>query len=164
MAIGAFTPLFRSHGEFPHRETPIIAANDPATMQGPTYHHRLRYLLLPCIYTVAAGTHFYDGTIMRPPIMDFEADRRSWNIGDQYLFGPALLLAPVTEFEAHERMPLFVRAGSIVPTGPVFERPSIRQLNYAGRGLTVALADPCPNAPRLRPPRGDGRGPASRCR
>ncbi len=116
-----------------------------------TYYHRLRYQLMPYIYTVAAGTHFDNGTVMRPLVMDFEADRRVWEIDDQYLFGPSLLVAPVTLFEARERqvylpagadwfdaatgartqggqeiavtaprerMPLFVRAGAIVPTGP----------------------------------------------
>ncbi|RIV87719.1 TIM-barrel domain-containing protein [Aurantiacibacter zhengii] len=152
--FGAFSPLFRSHGEFPHRETPVIAADDPAMMESLTYYHRLRYALMPYIYTVAAGTHFDDGTIMRPLVMDFEDDRETWEIDDEYLFGPSFLVAPVTQFEARERevylpadanwfdanngqrlaggqsvtaaaprerMPLFVRAGAIVPTGPVIQ-------------------------------------------
>lgn len=152
--FGAFSPLFRSHGEFPHRETPIIAAGDPAMMESLTHYHRLRYQLMPYIYTVAAGTHFEEGTIMRPLVMDFKADRATWGIDDQYLFGPALLVAPVTAFKARERavylpsgavwvdagtgqrvaggqiitaaapqarVPLFVRAGSVVPTGPVVQ-------------------------------------------
>ncbi|HYD25179.1 MAG TPA: TIM-barrel domain-containing protein [Croceibacterium sp.] len=149
--FGAFSPLFRSHGEFPFRETPIIAKDDPAMLEGLTYYHRLRYRLLPYIYTLAAETHFEDGTMMRPLVMDFARDKRAWGIDDQYLFGTALLVAPVTEFEARERsvylpvgsewyeaasgrrlpggqdftassprerMPLFVRAGAIVPLGP----------------------------------------------
>ncbi|RPF72161.1 TIM-barrel domain-containing protein [Aurantiacibacter spongiae] len=152
--FGAFSPLFRSHGEYPQRETPIIAAEDPAMMESLTYYHRLRYRLLPYIYTVAAGTYFDDGTIIRPLVMDFEADHAVWDIDDEYLFGPALLVAPVTEFRARardvylpagaawidantgerraggqtisaaaprERMPLFVRAGSIVPAGPLVQ-------------------------------------------
>jgi alpha-D-xyloside xylohydrolase len=148
--FGAFTPLFRSHGEYPFRETPIIAKDDPAMMGGLTYYHRLRYRLLPYLYTLAAGTWFDDGTIMRPLVMDFAADRRAWDIDDEYMLGPALLVAPVTEFGARERsvylpdgaewfeaetgrrlpggrevaataprerMPLFVKAGAIVPLG-----------------------------------------------
>ncbi|MBO9519872.1 MAG: DUF5110 domain-containing protein [Porphyrobacter sp.] len=148
--FGAFSPLFRSHGEYPFRETPIIAKDDPAMLEGLTYYHHLRYRLLPYIYTLAAGTWFEDGTIMRPLVMDFAADRRAWNVDDEYLFGPALLVAPVSEFKARERnvylpagadwfeaesgqrlaggkevtasatrerMPLFVKAGSIVPMG-----------------------------------------------
>ena len=149
--FGAFTPLFRSHGEYPYRETPIIAKDDPAMMQGLVHYHRLRYRLMPYIYTIAAGTHFDSGTMMRPLVMDFEADRKAWNVDDEYMFGPAFLVAPVTQFEARsrevylpagsdwysvlsgqkvaggrtvtaqaprERMPLFVRAGAIVPMGP----------------------------------------------
>src|SRR5690606_39751953 len=101
--FGAFTPLFRSHGEDPRRETPIIAGDDAVMMEALTHYHRLRYRLMPYICTVAAGTHFDDGTIMRPLVMDFEPDRRTWEIDDQYLFGPALLVAPVTEFGARER-------------------------------------------------------------
>jgi alpha-D-xyloside xylohydrolase len=149
--FGAFTPLFRSHGEYPQRETPIIAKDDPAMKDGLVYYHKLRYRLLPYIYTVAAQSHYADGTIMRPLVMDFAADRKVWGIDDQYMFGPALLAAPVSEFKARERqvylpagtswfdaatgsvhaggttidapaprerMPLFVRAGSIMPMGP----------------------------------------------
>lgn len=149
--FGAFSPLFRSHGEFPQRETYLISEGDPAMRDGLLHYHRLRYRLMPYIYTVAAGTHFDDGTIMRPLVMDFEADRKVWEIDDQYLFGPALMAAPVTQFEnrgrkvylpqgsdwfdaltgmklaggqdivadaPRERMPLFVRAGAIVPAGP----------------------------------------------
>lgn len=149
--FGAFTPLFRSHGEFPQRETYIVSEGDPAMREGLIYYHRLRYRLMPYIYTVAAGTHFEDGTIMRPLVMDFENDRTVWGIDDQYLFGPSLMAAPVSEFEARERevylpagadwydalsgrklaggqrvvasaarerLPLYVRAGAIVPAGP----------------------------------------------
>jgi alpha-D-xyloside xylohydrolase len=152
--FAAFSPLFRSHGEFPYREIPLVSAGDPAMREALIHYDRLRYRLLPYIYTLAAGTFFDDGTIMRPVVMDFAADRRVWNIDDEYLFGPALLVAPVTEFRARERrvylpsgaewyeessgrrlaggqdytadaprerMPLFVRAGSIVPLGPQVE-------------------------------------------
>ena len=101
--FGAFTPLFRSHGEFPQRETFLVSEGDPAMREALLYYHRLRYRLMPYIYTVAAGTHFDDGTIMRPLVMDFENDRTVWNIDDQYLFGPSIMAAPVSEFEARDR-------------------------------------------------------------
>ncbi|WP_328598220.1 glycoside hydrolase family 31 protein [Croceibacterium salegens] len=152
--FGAFSPLFRSHGEYPQRETPIIARDDPAMMESLVYYDKLRYRLLPYIYTLGADAHFNDGTMMRALVMDFEADRKAWDVDDEYMFGPALLVAPATEFEARERqvylpgganwievltgkrlaggqqvtvaaprerIPLFVRAGSIVPMGPVVQ-------------------------------------------
>src|SRR5688572_17067279 len=80
-------------------------------LEGLTHYHRLRYRLLPYIYTLAAGTWFDDGTIMRPLVMDFAADRRAWDIDDEYLLGPALLVAPVTQFEARERR-VYLPAGA----------------------------------------------------
>ena len=148
--FGAFSPLFRSHGEFPHRETYLVSEGDPAMLDGLTRYHRLRYRLLPYIYTLAAATHFADATFLRPLVMDFESDRKVWGIDDQYLFGPSIMVAPVTRFGARSRdvylpqgawydansgarltggrtvtaaapreeLPLFVRAGAIIPAGP----------------------------------------------
>lgn len=149
--FGAFSPLFRSHGETPKREIYEISADDPAMQRSMLWYDRLRYRLMPYIYTLGADTNLKDGSIMRGLVMDFAADKKTWNIDDQYLFGPSLLVAPVTAFRArtrhvylpagadwydfntgayhkggqtitaaapYERMPLFVRAGSILPTGP----------------------------------------------
>jgi len=57
-------------------------------LDGLTHYHRLRYRVLPYIYTLAAATHFDDATILRPLVMDFESDRKVWGIDDQYLCGP----------------------------------------------------------------------------
>jgi alpha-D-xyloside xylohydrolase len=124
------------------------------TYRSMVWYDRLRYRLMPYIYTLGADTYFNDGTIMRGLVMDFPADKRAWSVGDEYLFGPAFLAAPVTTYKArsrkvylpagtrwydfttgksfaggqtigaaapYERMPLFVRAGSIVPTGPAIQ-------------------------------------------
>ncbi|MDB5691750.1 MAG: alpha-xylosidase [Alphaproteobacteria bacterium] len=152
--FGAFSPLFRSHGEFPHREIYEIAPTGSAMYRSMDYYDRLRTRLLPYIYTLAADTWFADGTIMRGLVMDFPGDRAVRNIDDEYLFGHALLVAPVTAFKArarqvylpagagwydfysgrafaggervaadapYERIPLFVRAGSILPIGPALQ-------------------------------------------
>lgn len=148
--FGAFSPLFRSHGETPFREIYELGEGDPATYRALERYDKLRYRLLPYILSTAAATYHRDGTIMRGLVMDFAADRKAWDIDDQYMFGPAFLAAPVTEFKARsrkvylpagtgwydfatgayakggqtitaaaprDRMPLYVRAGSIVPTG-----------------------------------------------
>lgn len=153
--FGAFSPLFRSHGQFPHREIYEMAPEGSPTYETMAWYDRLRYRLFPYIYTLAADTYWRDGTIMRGLVMDFPQDRRGWGIDDEYMFGPAFLVAPVSEFrarardvylpagarwidfysgEAHEggrtiraaapyeRMPLFVRAGAIVPTGPAMQQ------------------------------------------
>jgi alpha-D-xyloside xylohydrolase len=148
--FGAFSPLFRSHGETPFREIYELGASDPALYQALGNYDRLRYRLLPYILSLAAENWHRDGTMMRGLVMDFAADRKTWSIDDQYMFGSAFLVAPVTQFGARSRqvylptgadwydfatgaylkggrtitaaaplatMPLYVRAGSIVPTG-----------------------------------------------
>jgi alpha-D-xyloside xylohydrolase len=151
--FGAFSPIFRSHGELIKREIFELSPAGSPTYESMAWYDRLRYRLMPYIYTLGADTWFKDGTIMRALVMDFGADKRVWNIDDQYMFGPAFLVAPVTEYKArsrkvylpagtwydfysgrstrggqtidatapYERMPLFVRAGSIIPTGPAVQ-------------------------------------------
>jgi alpha-D-xyloside xylohydrolase len=152
--FGAFSPLIRSHGEFPRREIYELAPEGSPTYATLAAYDRLRYRLLPYIYTIAADTFQHDGTIMRGLVMDFAGDRQTWRVADEYMFGPALLVAPVTRFRARSRdvylpagaswydlrtghaerggrtlsadapyewMPLFARAGAIVPTGPAIQ-------------------------------------------
>jgi alpha-D-xyloside xylohydrolase len=109
---------------------------------------------MPYIYTLAGDAHHRDGTIMRGMVMDFPEDPKVRDLETQYMFGPAILVAPVIEpgverryvylpegtewydFNSGERMPggrvidanaplarmpLFVKAGSIVPTGPAIQ-------------------------------------------
>ncbi len=106
--------------------------------------------MLPYIYSLAWKTTNESYTPMRPLVMDFRTDVRAENIGDQFMYGPAFLVNPVTEPSATtrnlylpdakwydfwdgkaidggraidaaapiDRLPLYVRAGSIVPLGP----------------------------------------------
>lgn len=109
--FGTFSPLFRSHGETPYREIYELGRNDAATYDTLAAYDRLRYRLLPYIYSVAATTWHRDGTIMRGLVMDFPQDRKTWNIDDQYLFGRAFLVAPVTEYKARSRQ-VYLPAGA----------------------------------------------------
>ena len=149
--FGAWSPIFRSHGEFPLREVYNLA--EPGTDYYAAYAAQMktRYRLLPYIYTLAGDTWRKDGTIMRGLAMDFPSDPNVRDIADQYMFGPSLLVAPVTEYRARERsvyfpagttwydiqtgqkylggraatvaapldkIPVYARAGAILPTGP----------------------------------------------
>ncbi len=144
---GAFLPIFRTHGT--RRENNVWSYGTQAEPILEKYL-RLRYALLPYIYSLAWRTHRTGAPYMRALFMDFPGDPQAEAIGDQYMFGPAFLVAPVTEqgqtrkrvylpagsdwydywTEARhaggqwieveapiDRLPLFVRAGSIVPFG-----------------------------------------------
>lgn len=148
--FGAFTPLFRAHGQWPFREVFNIAPESHQAYKAITAYTKLRYNLMPYIYSLAGMTYFNDYTIMRPMVMDFTDDKATFDIKDQYMFGPALLVAPVYKYGArsrsvyfpegskwydfysgkmieggrditvdapYERIPLYVRAGSIIPAG-----------------------------------------------
>ena len=145
--FSTFSPVQRMHGyqsetefwKFPLAQETLIE-----------YDH-LRYRLLPYIYSIAWQVTHDNYTIMRALPMDFRSDPKVYDICDQYMFGPAFLVNPVTEPKAVSRsvylpatakwtnfwtgessdggwradvpapqqvIPLFVRAGSIIPLGP----------------------------------------------
>jgi alpha-D-xyloside xylohydrolase len=101
--FGAFVPLFRSHGQFPYREMFNIAPDDHPAYESMFYYNMLRYRLMPYIYSLAGMTWFNDYTIMRALVMDFPEDNNVVNIGDQYMFGPAIMACPVYEYKARNR-------------------------------------------------------------
>ena len=101
--FGAFTPLFRSHGQYPFREIFNIAPDNHPAYQSILYYTKLRYSMMPYIYSLAGMTYFNDYTIMRALVMDFGKDNRVKDIGDQYMFGPSLMVCPVYEYGATKR-------------------------------------------------------------
>jgi alpha-D-xyloside xylohydrolase len=101
--FGSFCPLFRSHGQYPYREIFNISPAGTPSYRSMVYYDKLRYSLLPYIYSLAGLTYFNDYTIMRAMEMDFGSDKAVKNIGDQYMFGPSLLVAPVYKYQARTR-------------------------------------------------------------
>ena len=101
--FGAFVPLFRSHGQFPYREIFNIAPENHPAYQSMLYYNKLRYRLMPYIYSLAGMTWFNDYTMMRALVMDFPGDNNVINISDQYMFGPAIMACPVYEYKARSR-------------------------------------------------------------
>ena len=97
--FGAFVPLFRSHGQAPYREVYNVAPQDHPAYQSMVYYNQLRYRLMPYIYTLAGATYHKDYTIMRGLVMDFPKDTSVRSIGDQYMFGPSLLISPVYAYK-----------------------------------------------------------------
>ena len=100
---GVFTPLYRTHGQYPTREIWNIAPEGDPAYNSILYCHKLRYRLMPYIYSLAGAVHFNDYTILRPLVMDFTADTKVNNIGDQFMFGPSIMVAPVTAYGARSR-------------------------------------------------------------
>jgi alpha-D-xyloside xylohydrolase len=101
--FGAFAPLFRTHGQYPFREVYNLAPEGHPAYTTMLYYDKLRYRLMPYIYSLAGMAWLNDYTIMRGLAMDFPADPGGYNIGDQFLFGPSLMVNPVYTYGARER-------------------------------------------------------------
>jgi alpha-D-xyloside xylohydrolase len=108
---GVFCPLFRVHGQYPYREIFNTAPDDHPAYKSMLYYDKLRYRLMPYIYSLVGQTYHNDYTIMRALQMDFANDTAVKNIGSQYMFGPALLVNPVTDFLARNRT-VYLPAGT----------------------------------------------------
>ena len=105
--FGTFIPLFRSHGQWPLREIWNIAPDNHPAYKSFVYYDKLRYRLMPYLYSLAGWAHFKDYTLMRALVMDFNGDREVENIGNQWMFGPALMACPVGYYKARNRSVYF---------------------------------------------------------
>ncbi len=105
--FGAFIPLFRVHGQWPTREIWNIAPDNHPAYKSFVYYDKLRYRLMPYLYSLAGWAHFKDYTLMRALIMDFNGDKEVENIGNQWMFGPALMACPVGYYKARNRSVYF---------------------------------------------------------
>src|SRR5262249_33338654 len=152
--FGTFAPLLRVHGESPNREMWFLGGESSPAFQAQLKFDRLRYRLLPYLYSVAGDITQNGRTMMRPLGIDFADDRKTTDVTDELWSGPASRVAPVTSYQArsrsvylprgtwydfwtgaiedksvasgasveasapYDRIPIQVRAGSIVPFGP----------------------------------------------
>jgi alpha-D-xyloside xylohydrolase len=98
-----FLPLMRVHGQAPAREIWQYGGNTSPAYMAMLKFDRLRYRLLPYVYSLAGMVTQQAGTMLRPLVMDFRGDATAREIGDQYMFGPALLVSPVTAYNARTR-------------------------------------------------------------
>lgn len=154
---GAFQPVMRAHGERMHNEVWSYGKQAEPILEK---YLRLRYQLMPYTYSLAYGSYKTGAPFMRALFMDFPGDPGVADLRDEYMFGPAFLVAPVTEQGATSRkvylpagsdwynywtderlkggqtvtvaapidtLPLFVKAGSIVPLGSAVDSTDDKQ-------------------------------------
>jgi alpha-D-xyloside xylohydrolase len=94
---GVFNPMFRSHGSGTAREIWNFGGENSWTYKPLQKFDNLRYRLLPYIYSLAWKVTNSDCTMMRALAFDFNDDPNVYNIDNEYMFGPAFLVRPVTE-------------------------------------------------------------------
>jgi len=171
-----FLPTLRIHGD---RKKAELWAFGKQAEHILAQYDRLRYQLIPYIYSQAKVTYDTGAPFMRALWMDFSNDKNVYTIGNEYMFGPAFLVAPVTQqgqvmkqvylpsgvdwynYWTNEKytggqtvsvaapidqIPLFVRAGSIVPVGSDIQSTASKQVIseiriYPGKDGDFALYD-----------------------
>ena len=149
---GAFNPVFRVHGFRTCNEVWCWNSINPQSESILVNYLKLRYRLFPYVYSLAWKVTSEGYTIMRALPFDFPGDANVRNIGTEFMFGPSLLICPITTLGVNsitpyvpagtwynfwtgadtvlttgkqisvraplDTMPIFVRAGSILPMGP----------------------------------------------
>ena len=101
--FGCFIPLYRAHGQWPTREVWNIAPENHKAYQTIVWYDRLRYRLMPYLYSMTGWAHFCDYTLMRGLVMDFNGDDKIYDIKDQWMFGPSLMACPVGYYQTYQR-------------------------------------------------------------
>jgi alpha-D-xyloside xylohydrolase len=174
--LNTFTPTLRIHGQ-----RPATAIWEYGKAAEPILADwlRLRYSLMPYLYALGHDTYETGAPFMRALFMDFPGDQTAATLNDEYMFGPAFLVAPITQQGATsrkvylpagsdwydwwtnrkisggqwieaaapiDRIPLFVRAGSIVPLGAPIQNTAMKQplseiRVFPGRNANFTLYD-----------------------
>ena len=105
--FGCFIPIYRAHGQWPLREVWNIAPEGHPAYESIVWYQRLRYQMMPYLYSMAGWVHLHDYTMMRALVMDFNGDSKVYDIKDQWMFGPALMACPVSTYQARNRSVYF---------------------------------------------------------
>ena len=84
-----------------------IAPEDHPAYQTIVWYDKLRYHMMPYLYSMAGWVHFKDYTMMRGLAMDFNGDNKVYDIPDQWMFGPAFMACPVGYYKARSRSVYF---------------------------------------------------------
>jgi alpha-D-xyloside xylohydrolase len=97
LQFGTFCPMMRSHGADAPREIYQFGKKGEPVYDAIEKYIRLRYNLLPYIYSASWDVTAHASSMMRALVMDFPKDKKVWNINDEYMFGKSLLVCPVTQ-------------------------------------------------------------------
>ena len=97
MQYGLFCPVFRSHGADAPREIWQFGQKGEPVYDAIEKTIRLRYRLIPYLYSTAWQVTSNNDSYMRPLFADFAADKKVWNMTDEFMFGRSILAAPIVD-------------------------------------------------------------------
>uniref|UniRef100_A0A8C2ZM25 alpha-glucosidase n=1 Tax=Cyclopterus lumpus TaxID=8103 RepID=A0A8C2ZM25_CYCLU len=190
MQVGAFYPFSRNHNAQGYKpQDPAAFGPDSTLVKSSRHYLRIRYTLLPYLYTLFYKAHTTGETVVRPVMHEFYSDSATWTVDHQFLWGKHLLITPVLHpvsqhtqiqeinmpwsfkcmhrrnhvdmYLPADKLGLHIRGGAILPT----QRPDVTT-TYSRRhpmGLIVALDDQNQAAGELFWDDGDSRGIVCKC-
>ena len=129
MQYGLFCPVFRSHGADAPREIWQFGKKGEPVYDAIEKMIRLRYRLIPYLYSTAWQVTSNNDSYMRPLFSDFAADKKVWNITDEFMFGHSILAAPIVNPQYTEEK--VIRTNAM--TG--WDRNDVRGQKDDGRGV-----------------------------
>ncbi|XP_035307300.1 putative maltase-glucoamylase-like protein FLJ16351 isoform X2 [Cricetulus griseus] len=96
MQLGAFYPLSRNHNGPTYRDQdPAAFGSNSLLLESSRHYLNIRYTLLPYLYTLFYRAHTFGETVARPLVHEFYQDQATWEVHEQFLWGPGLLITPV---------------------------------------------------------------------
>ena len=129
MQYGLFCPIFRSHGADAPREIWQFGKKGEPVYDAIEKQIRLRYRLIPYLYSIAWQVTSNNDSYMRPLFADFAADRQVWNMTDEFMFGHSILACPILDPQYTEEK--IVRTDAM--TG--WDRNDVRSQKEEGRSI-----------------------------
>uniref|UniRef100_A0A8C6M128 alpha-glucosidase n=1 Tax=Nothobranchius furzeri TaxID=105023 RepID=A0A8C6M128_NOTFU len=98
MQVGAFYPFSRNHNAMNFKpQDPAAFGADSVLVKTSKHYLRIRYTLLPYLYTLFYKAHTTGETVVRPVLHEFYSDRATWDVDLQFLWGKHLLITPVLD-------------------------------------------------------------------
>nr|XP_045721146.1 putative maltase-glucoamylase-like protein FLJ16351 [Mirounga angustirostris] len=108
MQLGAFYPLSRNHNGPGFRDQdPAAFGEHSLLVNSSRYYLNIRYTLLPYLYTLFYRAHTRGDTVARPLVHEFYQDPATWDVHEQFLWGPGLLITPVL-YEGVDRVKAYI--------------------------------------------------------
>ncbi len=129
MQYGLFCPVFRSHGADAPREIWQFGKKGEPVYDAIEKMIRLRYRLLPYLYSTAWQVTSNNDSYMRPLFSDFASDKKVWNMNDEFMFGRSILAAPIVDPQYTEEK--IIRTDAM--TG--WDRQDVRSKKDDGRSV-----------------------------
>ena len=129
MQYGLFCPVFRSHGADAPREIWQFGKKGEPIYDAIEKQIRLRYRLIPYLYSTAWQVTSSNDSYMRPLFADFVSDKRVWNLTDELMFGRSILACPIVNPQYTEEK--IIRTDAM--TG--WNRQEVRSQKDEGQGV-----------------------------